>query len=927
MHSHHGATKDPFDSRHLSCYNPTAFARTEDEQSRNRDWLHDRLAMCDGAAEKGNTVTSTSKASSKTQGIALALLALLIVFHLVNNLVWRMSNEVVFAMDRMFHQVTSLAYYDILRESVNLRTLFAALTWSDYYPPLVHLTAAAFYKLFGVSMDVAALSNSIYLVLFLLAVYGIGERLRGPWTGLLSAFILSTFPIIFSMSRYLYVDFALTSMVAVNVCLLLRSDHFEHKGYALLYGLSLGLGMLAKWTFIAFTIAPLLVVLASSGVLRSAWQAVQPSAWRGRRFLLATLLGLGLTALWFVPNVQATAALPLGYALVPLSWLFWTLTAYFCLAPSGRGANLLGALGLGLCVASGWYLTKINFLGTFWLNAYGKPTGRTWGFGSYLDFLYREQLSPVYAVILVVAVAGLIWSRWRRTRSLRATFALGVDGWALVLWALLPFFVFSSQVSIIHSRYIMPLLPPLGIAIALWLNQLHPRWVRLLLIGLIVVGALFQFSALSFDALAGVQEQVPLLAEGLSIQLPSSGQTDSGYWVVPDILEYIDEQRGSAPASLGVLVNSPQVNSKHFIYLAYAEHPQVQIQELATIGLAQPAYPRLFENDFILLIDPAPDYPRRPDTEATIKRLLETPDDTFHRVYDLVQNYPLPGGRRLQLYQRRFGPPPSEDLAYSEALMADLVKVAQPEDAVIVMPPEEIYALARYGDGSLSFYPLPAEPGPLSEGDLTALEQLGAEHSRLWLVHDPLQQDDPTGLLNGWLASHFYRADDTWYGPMELVLYAPGTAADRDIPQKPSEAVWDNGITLQGYRLLDGAVPLGQILRLELVWQPTEAVPERNKVFVHLLSPDGQVVAQRDSEPVAGTQPTPTWQPGEPVADRYGLWLPEGTPPGDYTLVVGFYHPDTGERVPACCPAGDAIPLARVRIEGDSARIFDATGN
>ena len=872
-------------------------------------------------------MTSTSRASSKTQAIALALLALLIVFHLLNNLVWRMANQVIFAMDRMFHQVTSLAYYDILRESVNLRTLFDALTWSDYYPPLVHLTATAFYKLFGVSMDVAALSNSLYLVLFILAVYGIGERLRGPWTGLLAAFVVSTLPIIFSMSRYLYVDYALTSLVALNVCLLLRSDRFARKGYALLYGLSLGLGMLAKWTFIAFTIAPLLAVLASPGTLRSAWQAVQPATWHRRRLLLASFLGLGLTALWFLPNIGATAALPLGYALIPISWLLWTATGYFALAPASRGANLLAALGLGVCLASGWYLTKINFLGTFWLNAYGKPTGRSWGFASYLEFLYREQLSPVYAVLLVVAVAGLLWSRWRQTRSWRATFALGVDGWALVLWAIVPFVIFSSQVSIVHSRYIMPLLPPLGIAIALWLGRLRPQWLRLLLISLVVVWALFQFSALSFDALANVQERAPLLAEGLSIQLPSTGQTDSGYWVAPDILQYIDEHRGTAPASLGVLVNSPQVNSKHFIYLAYAGHPQIQIQELATLGTAEPAYPRLFENDFILLIDPAPDYPRRPDTVATIKRLLGTPDDTFHRAFDLAQTYPLPDGRRLHLYQRRFDPPQDTEFAYYESLMVGLAQMAQPEDAVILVPAEQVYALARYGDGSLSLYPLPAEPGPLSESDLALVEQLGAKSRRLWLVHDPSQQNDPASLLAGWLANHFYRASDTWYGPLELVLYAPAAAADRDVPLAPSQAVWENGIALQGVRILDEAVPLGQILRLELVWQTAEAVPERYKVFVHLLNSDGQVVAQRDSEPVAGTRPTTTWQPGEPIADRYGLWIPADAPAGDYRLVAGLYHPESGERVPACCPAGDAIPLARVRVEGDTAHILVATGN
>ena len=883
--------------------------------------------MSNWVGEKGIEAESRTRASGRSRTIALALLALLIVFHLANNWLWRSSNEVVFGMDRMFHQVTSLAYYDILADNVNSSTLFSALTWSDYYPPLVHLTVAAFYKLFAVSMDVAALSNSIYLVLFLLAVYGIGERLGGPWIGLLSAFVVSMFPIVFSMSRYLYVDFALTALVAVNVCLLLYSDRFEHKGYALLYGLSLGLGMLAKWTFIVFAGVPLLVVLVSPGVLKAAWRAIQPAIWRGRRLVVAALTGLGLTALWFVPNMQATADLPLGYALVPLSWLLWTVTAYFGLAPSERGANLLAALGVGASVASSWYLTKINFVGTFWLNAYGKPTGRTWGFERYLAFLYREQLSPLFAVLLVVAVAGLVWSRWRRSGSWRKMLALGVDGWVLLLWAVVPFLVFSSQVSIVHSRYIMPLLPPLGIAIALWLGRLRWRSVRLVLIGLLVAGSLFQFSALTYNALASVQERVPLLAEGLSIQLPSSGQTDSGYWVIDDVLQYMENNKKHERTELGVLVNSPQVNSKQFIYMAYAAHPQVHVAELATLGWAQPAYPRLFENEFVILIDPAPHYVRRPDTEATIMRLLGTPDDSFHRAYDLAQTYPLPDGKRLHLYQQRFAPAQEVDLAYYEALMADLAKQAQPGDAVVLAPPEQVYALARYGDGSLAYYPWPDKAGEIGDGDLGELEQLATEHDRLWLVLGPSQDHDPDGLLAPWLADHFYRAGDTWYGPLQLVMYAPGGEAGEAVSLEMAEAAWEGGIELQGARALEDSVQLGQIVRVDLEWQATEPVPERYKVFVHLLGPEGQVVAQRDSEPVDGTLPMTAWQPGEAIVDRYGLWLPVDLPPGEYRLVTGLYHAETGERLQACCPPADAVPLALIRVEGDQARILAPAGN
>jgi 4-amino-4-deoxy-L-arabinose transferase-like glycosyltransferase len=771
--------------------------------------------MVDGAAEKGIETKAETGSPGRSQAIALALLALLTVFHLVNNWLWRVSNEIVHSMDRMFHQVTSLAYYELLRESVNLSTLFSALTWSDYYPPLVHLVVTAFYKLFGVSMDVAAMSNSLFLVLFLLALYGIGERLGGPWLGLLSAFVVSMFPIIFSLSRYLYIDFALTSLVAMNIYLLLRSERFQRKGSSLLYGLTLGLGMLIKWTFVVFVGPPLLVVLVSPGVAAATWRALRPSTWDQRRMLIACLLGLGLTALWFLPNVQATAELPLGYALVPLSWLLWAVTTYFALTPSAVGPNLIGALGLGLSVASGWYLTKINFVGTFWLNAYGKPTGRSWGFAGYLDFMVREQLSPFFVAILLVAVVGLVWSRWRRTRSWRKMFALGVEGWVLVLWAVVPYIVFSSQVSIVHSRYIMPLLPPLGIAIALWLSRIRPAWIRAVLIGLVVAGALVQFSVLSFDALADVPERVPVFAEGDMLQWPSSGRTDAGYWVAPDILRYVEDHRDTDRAQLGILVNQFQVNSKQFIYLVYTDYPHVHVQELATMGWETPAYPRLFTSDFVVTIDPTPRYARRPDTVATIERLLNSPDDTFHRAFELVQIYPFPDGKRLLLYQRRLDPFQETDLGYYETLMANLREIAGPTDAVLVTPPEQVYALGRFGDGTLALYPFPAESGPLSESDLEELARLATQHDRLWVVLGNVQEQDPAGLMAQWFADHAYQAYSTWHGPLQLVLYAPEPETAEATPFQPSQVVWEEGIALQGYRFHEPEVQLGHILRLE----------------------------------------------------------------------------------------------------------------
>lgn len=879
---------------------------------------------------KGQAAPEALPASARRAGQALplSLLALLAAFHLANNWLWRAANEVIFGADRMYHLVSSLAYYDILKAGVNPASLFEVLTLSGYYPPLVHLTVTVSYALFGVSADVAAMTNSLYLVLFLLAVYGIGERLAGPWIGLASAVLASLFPIVFSMSRYLYIDFALASLVAVNVCLLLRSEGFRRRGYSLLYGLSFGLGMLVKWTFVVFALAPLAVVLASPGLLAAVFRApgLRPVLGNPRRWLAAALMGLAVTALWFVPNVQATASLPLGYALPVLSWLSWTLTIRLLVASTAgqRAANLLASLALAVSVAASWYLTRIDFVQDFWANAYGKPTGRAWGFLPYLKDLYNEHLSPLYAGLLLLALVGLAIWRWRTARSWRRFLALGVDGWALVLWVVFPYVVFSTRVSIVHSRYIMPILPPLALAIALALGRLRPAWLRGLAVGLALLPGLFQFAALSFDALAPLHEHLPL-AEGLSIQLPATGRTDRGFAVVPDVLQTVDEERRGDTAALGLLVNMQQVNNQHFAYDAYGRYSHLLRKELATVGTGHGVYGELFQCDFVLVVDPPPHYPRRPEAEATIRHLLTTPDDTFHRAFEVIKTYPLPDGQRLLLFARRYEGDALAPQSDYEALAGALLAAAAPGDAVVVSPPEALYALARYGDGSLPFYPLRMAGGAAPDGEgAELLARLERDATRVWVVLDT--QAGVGAGLQARLAPAWYRASDAWHGPLQLLLYAPPGQRAASIDLAPAETSWQNGITLQQALAVEDELSPGQILRLDLSWQAAEPIPRAYKVFVHLQAADGGLAAQRDAEPLDGTRPTTGWRPGETIADRAGLWLPADLAPGDYRLLLGLYDATTGERVPVGSGETDSLPLAVVRV-GDVARILTLSGN
>ena len=109
------------------------------------------------------------------------------------------------------------------------------------------------------------------------------------------------------------------------------------------------------------------------------------------------------------------------------------------------------------------------------------------------------------------------------------------------------------------------------------------------------------------------------------------------------------------------------------------------------------------------------------------------------------------------------------------------------------------------------------------------------------------------------------------------------------------EAQFGPAITLYGYDL---ARPAGDSLQLTLYWR-AQAVPAAEYfTFVHLVAPDGAIVSQRDYFPLDGLRRTPSWRAGEVLADAYALSLPEDLAPGDYTLRVGLYEPDTFARPP-----------------------------
>jgi hypothetical protein len=108
-------------------------------------------------------------------------------------------------------------------------------------------------------------------------------------------------------------------------------------------------------------------------------------------------------------------------------------------------------------------------------------------------------------------------------------------------------------------------------------------------------------------------------------------------------------------------------------------------------------------------------------------------------------------------------------------------------------------------------------------------------------------------------------------------------------------------------------------LDVTLYWLALRDVGANYKVFVHLLGPDGAVIAQHDGDPVGGYTSTSRWRAGELIADRHRIPLPPGISSGEYGLKAGMYQPEPPRNLPVDPPTPDGrVDLGHVELKGSS---------
>ena len=243
------------------------------------------------------------------------LLTLIFATLMGMNCLWLSHDRVPPDWDQSIHMMTSMNYHRILNDAIHhpdfsghgiKETLRQLVDVSSFvYPPLVTFIGGLLIFVGGNSMDALAMINVPFLAILIVSVFQIGKRMGDERAGLLSALLVVLYPVVFGLARVPMLDFPLLAMTALSVCLLLHTDFFTHRTYTILFGLSLGLGMLTKPIFLNYILIPVAFVVGRCIRERVSGGLTSRALLRRAGWALGALaLGILVASVWYGPHAH-----------------------------------------------------------------------------------------------------------------------------------------------------------------------------------------------------------------------------------------------------------------------------------------------------------------------------------------------------------------------------------------------------------------------------------------------------------------------------------------------------------------------------------------------------------------------------------------------------------------------------------------------
>lgn len=243
--------------------------------------------------------------------IKIILLFCLILFHLAYNFML-ISNDSCNILVRGKDWQAHIRNFSVLLNRLELgknyhaydkahSKIYNLVMIAPDYPPFFYWVAAGIKFLFGnFYPPFVLLSSSFFLIILIILTYRLAEYWQSG-AGLLAAFFCSFYPFIFMPSRFFNLELAVCAMVSLSIYLFLKTEMFKKRWPTIFLGISLGLGMLTKYTFFIFLIGPLALAIIK---LIKGPKAVPGWPERVKNILLCFAIAILLSGLYyFSPRV------------------------------------------------------------------------------------------------------------------------------------------------------------------------------------------------------------------------------------------------------------------------------------------------------------------------------------------------------------------------------------------------------------------------------------------------------------------------------------------------------------------------------------------------------------------------------------------------------------------------------------------------
>ncbi|MGK7934060.1 MAG: phospholipid carrier-dependent glycosyltransferase [Microcystaceae cyanobacterium] len=453
------------------------------------------------------------------------IFGILSLFWLLSNLsdrLWLSLDQFPPQWDQSNHLSLSLRYLQALQTPDLLSGDWWRSFWmiSTKYPPLTYLLTTPFQQVLGTGSDQALWVNLFFSGLLIVCVYTLGSVLFNPQVGLWSAGMCLLFPRLYSHRLEYLLDTPITALTIAGFCSLtlwkLANKRSEQWLWTGIWGVAWGLILLTKQSGMFFLIVPLLW-LGISQLVQRKWERVGQ-----------------LIASFFISAFV---------------WFPWYRTNWIYLFSTAQNSVVIPATNEG------------------------DPTLDTLAAWTYY---WQDLPSAITWVLLLIPLVGFglhLLKRFPTNKEAIEGEQLKQSLTWLGIYLVAAYFICSANVNK-DTRYVMPILPILGIVLSycllLWRGRWKfMRWVTVGLALLAMIGQLYLIPVIS--PIAKVLS--PTVSRYPRIDFPNPH---------PQLIQTVLDNAPYQQSNLGVIPNVGEVNHNNVSYYGMLRDFQVYGRELGT---------------------------------------------------------------------------------------------------------------------------------------------------------------------------------------------------------------------------------------------------------------------------------------------------------------------------------------------------------